>query len=108
VAAAVASRSLSATDADHHRHFVAAGEARRYALVQALNQLHAEKIAYRNDRAQRLHADHWDAIPRTPYRPPSLAFAWPRAQPALLALLAWLAILAAGLHLCGRWLERRA
>lgn len=108
VAAAVASRSLAATDADHHRHFVAAGEARRYALVQALNQLHAEKIAYRNDRAQRLHADHWDAIPRTPYRPPSLPFAWPRAQPALLALLAWLAILAVGLHLCGCWLERRA
>jgi ABC-2 type transport system permease protein len=108
IAAAIASRALSGTDADHHRHFVAAGESRRYALVQALNQLHAEKIAYRDDRAQRLRADHWTRIPRAPYAPPPLAFAWPRTVPALAALLLWLCLVAAALLVCGRRLERHA
>ncbi len=108
MAAGVASRSLAGTDADHYRHFVAAAERRRYALVQSLNHLHAEKIAYRNDREQRLHAGHWDKVPREEYAAPGLGFAAARLWPALLALLLWSALSGALLLWCGQRLARSA
>lgn len=108
MAAGVASRSLAGTDADHHRHFVAAAERRRYALVQSLNRMHAEKIAYQNDRGQRLHADHWDEVPREAYAVPGVEFAAARFGPALMALLLWFALSAALLAWCGQRLARSA
>lgn len=108
LAAGIASRSLAGTDADHHRHFVEASERRRYAMVQALNMLHAEKIRYDNDREQRLDAAHWRGIPRDDYVLPGLRTAAPRLQPALAALGAWLVVMAGLLAWCGRRLERGA
>lgn len=108
LAAGIASRSLAGTDGDHHRHFVAAAERRRYALVQSLNRLHSEKISYQNDREQRLHADHWDRVPRDAYVAPSLHFAAARLWPALAALLIWILLSSALLTWCGRRLERTA
>jgi ABC-2 type transport system permease protein len=106
LAAGVASRSLAATDADHHLHFVEAAENRRYAMVQALNTLHAEKIRHENDRGQRLHADHWRGIPREDYMPPGLHFAIARLWPAAAGLIVWLAVAILLLLWCGRRLER--
>lgn len=108
MAAGIASRSLAGTDADHHRHFVAAAEQRRYALVQALNRLHAEKIAYRNDREQRLQAGHWDSVPREDYAAPGLDFAARRWMPALMSLLLWSMLSALLLAWSGHRLERAA
>jgi ABC-2 type transport system permease protein len=106
LAAGIASRSLAGTDADHHRHFVDASERRRYAMVQALNTLHAEKIRFRNDREQRLDAGHWHGIPRDDYALPGLRAATSRLQPALAALGLWLVALSGLLAWCGKRLER--
>lgn len=108
IAAATVSRAFAATDFAHHRHFVDHAERRRYDTIQALNRLHAEKIRYRNDRDQRLHADHWDAIPREPYRFPDVAFAAERSLRPALALLCWIALVGALLVWRGRRLEREA
>jgi ABC-2 type transport system permease protein len=108
LAAAVASRSLAGTDADHHRRFTDAAERRRYQMVQALNRLHADEIRYENDREQRLHAAHWRDIPREDVASPGLRFAAPRLLPALAALLLWLSATLALLAWCGRRLERDA
>jgi ABC-2 type transport system permease protein len=108
LAAATASRALAGTDTDHHRDFVAAAERRRYAMVQALNRLHADKIRHHNDRMQKLDATHWREIPREDYAMPPLRFALARLQPAAVALLVWLALSIVVLAGCGRRLERGA
>jgi ABC-2 type transport system permease protein len=106
LAAATASRSLAGTDSDHHRDFVAAAEARRFAMVQALNRLHADKIRYENDRMQRLDAKIWRDIPRDDYSMPPLQFAMARLVPAVQALGVWLLLSLLGLLWCAKRLER--
>lgn len=100
------SRSAAGTDTDHYIHFLRAAEARRYAMVQALNTLHTEEIELENDPEQRLSAEAWDAIPRMDYAPPDARFALARSGGALAILLGWLLATAALLSWLTRRLER--
>lgn len=59
-----ASMRLAGSDPDTHRAFLAQAEAHRYAFVQALNVLHAERIHRVNDRDQKLSREDWRALPR--------------------------------------------
>lgn len=59
-----ASMSLAGTDPGTHRAFLVQAEAHRYAFVQALNVLHAERIQRVNDRDQKLSRDQWQTLPR--------------------------------------------
>ena len=74
----------------------------RYALVQHLNQLHADEVAHADDRyvaasgsdaptRKRIEADHWRESPQFDYRPPPLAASVGHAGTACLVLAAWAA-----------------
>jgi ABC-2 type transport system permease protein len=103
------SAALADTDRAAHERFLLAGEDYRYRLIQSLNRLHAEKVAYHDDRAQRLSADYWRALPRYRHPPaPLQQTIAQRAWPALAILAGWLgaAMLAAVWQ--ARRLERNA
>jgi ABC-2 type transport system permease protein len=108
LAARQATQALAGTDLAHHRAFLDQAEERRYATVQALNTLHARKIAALNDRDQRLDASHWRSIPRTPVALHSLQAAAPALAHHLLPILLWLGVLTLGAAWMGRRLERGA
>jgi len=103
-----AAQAFAGTDLAHHRDFLDQAEQRRFATVQALNQLHATRIAALNDREQKLDASHWAEIPRADIALPALR----QAAPALAATLApvgvWLLFGLLALAWLGRGLERRA
>jgi ABC-2 type transport system permease protein len=84
-----ASMRLAGSDPDTQRAFLAQAEAHRYAFVQALNVLHAEKIQHLNDRDQKLSTEEWKALPRFEFIAPARALnTTPLA--ALRALGLWL------------------
>ena len=100
------SSALAGTDGAGHARFLLAAERYRYALIQALNDLHAKEVAYHNDRGQRIGSEHWKHMPRFVYE------SVPRAGPAALlvacVLGGWALLLAlAGLRTARR-LERSA
>ncbi|MGW8391347.1 DUF3526 domain-containing protein [Pseudoduganella sp. HUAS MS19] len=102
------SAALADTDRAAHERFLLAGEDYRYRLIQALNRLHAEKVKYHDDRAQRISADYWRALPR--YRHPSSPLERTVAQrvwPALAILAGWLAAAVLAAAWAARSLERR-
>lgn len=101
------SAALAGTDRQSHERFLLEGEAYRYQLIQALNRLHAEHVAYENDRGQRISAHHWRALPAFAASAPDAgAVASQHAVPALAVLAGWLAVLAAFAVVAGRRLER--
>jgi ABC-2 type transport system permease protein len=98
------SAALADTDRGAHERFLLAGEDYRYRLIQALNRLHAEKVTYHDDRAQRLSANYWRALPRYSHPPAPLERTIAqRATPALAILAGWLA----AALLAAAWLARR-
>jgi ABC-2 type transport system permease protein len=98
------SAALADTDRAAHERFLLAAEDYRYRLVQALNRLHAEKVHYHDDRAQRISADFWRALPRYRHPPPPLASTIAlRAWPALAILAGWLG----AALLASAWAARR-
>jgi ABC-2 type transport system permease protein len=101
-------QAFAGTDLGHHRAFLDQAEQRRFATVQALNSLHAQKIKALNDRDQRLDASHWAAIPRAEIATPALAKAAPALDTALLQIGLWLLLALAALGFAGRRLERHA
>lgn len=103
-----AAQAFAGTDFAHHRDFLDQVERRRFAMVQALNALHAHEIAALNDRAQRLDAAHWAEIPRTPIVLSSLSETSSRWPQALVQIsIGWLLALVA-LAWTGRRLDRHA
>lgn len=98
------SMAMAGTSREHHEHFLASAEQYRFALIQALNDLHATEIRHEDDRAQRLSQDHWRHLPKFHYAPPELG-ATIRSQvlPGLYVMAAWLGALA----LAASWLARR-
>lgn len=103
------STTLANTDGASHAGFLLAAERYRYALIQALNRLHAQKIHYRKDRDQRLGSEHWKSMPRFAWQPDPLAALLARGVwPAAGVFTAWAALLALGAALVARRLERRA
>ena len=102
----VALRSLSGraagVDLEHLLHFLAEGEIRRYAMVQALNGLHAEKIRFENDRGQRLSASHWEELPRHEIRAPTLGDLPGGGAGDMAALCGWALLVLGALLFSGR------
>ena len=103
-----AAQTFAGTDLAHHRDFLDQAEQRRFATVQALNELHATRIAALNDREQKLDASHWADIPRDEITLPALGKAAPDLAITLSPVGLWLL---AGCWLfvrLGRRLEERA
>lgn len=102
------SQAFAGTDLAHHRDFLDQAERRRFATVQALNHLHATRIAALNDRDQKLDASHWADIPRAGIALPPLGATTPAWASTMSAVGAWLLLGLLGLVALGRRLERRA
>lgn len=101
------SMTLTGTSREHHQHFLVEAEKYRFALIQALNTLHAREVRYENDRAQRLDRSHWQQLPKFSYAPP-LQGDRIRAHvlPSLAILVLWLGGLIAAACRLGERLER--
>lgn len=107
LALAAASRAIAGTDLAHHHRFLEEAEAMRFAFVQGLNQVHAEKLAYADDirrsrdpeaeRRTRVSATHWQLLGRFRFEPEAAANRLARAATPGVMLLAWLGVLTAGL-----------
>jgi ABC-2 type transport system permease protein len=79
LAVAEASRVMAGTDLAHHHRFLQEAEALRYAFVQGLNKVHAEKLAYSDDvrrsgdasaeERTRVDPGHWRLLERFIFKP---------------------------------------
>lgn len=86
------SRACAGTDLKSHLHFLEQAESRRFELIQTLNQMHATKIDYANDREQRVQQQEIHALARTaithlPFRPDWQAIAVLSGWATLLLML---------------------
>lgn len=103
------SAALAGSDRESYERFLADAEKYRYALIQALNRMHAEQVHYRNDKEQRISQRNWQSLPRFAPAPRPFADTL-RGQvlPSLAVLAGWLAALMLALALLGKRLERKA
>jgi ABC-2 type transport system permease protein len=113
LAVAEASRAVAGTDLVHHHRFLLEAEALRYAFVQGLNKIHAEKLAYSDDvrrsgdalaeERTRVDATNWQLLERFRFEPDAAGSRITRAGPQWLMLCVWCVILAsAGFWAGGR------
>lgn len=102
-----AAQVFAGTDLAHHRNFLDQAEQRRFATVQALNDLHATQIAALNDRDQKLDAGHWAKVPRAEIDLPALRNTASTLATASAQLILWLLLGLTALVAIGRRLERR-
>ncbi|WP_448501246.1 ABC transporter permease [Sphingomonas sp.] len=111
------SMAAAGTDLDGHRRFLDQAEAYRYAFVQRLNQLQADKVDAALDkakgktaaaeRAARISSANFAAIPRFTFLPAKPSELVRAALPALTALIAWALVLAGILTFAARQLSRK-
>lgn len=102
------SMALAGTSREHHQHFLIEAEKYRFALIQALNDLHAKEVHYEDDRAQRINHDYWQNLPRFSYTPPDLLHSIKRHALTSIGILAlWLCALALAVNWFGKRLERK-
>jgi ABC-2 type transport system permease protein len=100
------SMALAGTDRGSHQQFLIEAEKYRFALIQALNRLHAEQVRYKNDREQRISHRHWQDLPRFAYQSPDLEqVVTDHVIPALAVLGLWLVLLGAGMVQLAKRLE---
>jgi ABC-2 type transport system permease protein len=113
LAVAEASRALAGTDLAHHHRFLQEAEALRYAFVQGLNKVHAEKLAYSDDvrrsgdasaeERTRVDASNWQLLDRFRFEPDAASSRIAQAGPQWLMLGLWCSLLlGAGLWAGGR------
>ncbi len=113
LAVADASRALAGTDLAHHHRFLQEAEALRYAFVQGLNKVHAEKLAYSDDvrrsgdasaeERTRVDATNWQLLDRFRFAPDAAGRRIAQAGPQWLMLCVWCVLLAgAGFWAGGR------
>ena len=110
------SMAASGTDLEGHRRFLRQAEAYRYAIVQRLNRLQAERLTYSDDsnrnsdpeagRRVRIDPGAWRQTPDFIYRPASTAESLAASTPGLLLLGAWLALAGGLAWAASRRLER--
>ena len=103
LAVADASRAVAGTDLVHHHRFLQEAEALRYAFVQGLNRLHAEKLSYSDDvrrsgdalaeKRTRVDANNWQLLERFVFEPSAASSRIAQAQPQWLMLGVWCAVL---------------
>jgi ABC-2 type transport system permease protein len=102
------SMGAAGTDLQAYQRFLAQGEQHRYALVQALNRMQAEKLTLatdRNTRESRIGKDHWQGLAAFRFDAEPAADILRRAVPMAAVLLAWLGALGAVLVLATRRLD---
>jgi ABC-2 type transport system permease protein len=102
LAVAEASRALAGTDLAHHHRFLQEAEALRYAFVQGLNKVHAEKLPYAVDirrsvdeeasRRTRMDASNWQLLDRFDFEPAAASKRIAQAGPQWLMLCTWFAV----------------
>ena len=106
------SMAASGTDLVNFRSFTEQGERYRYGLVQGLNRLQAEQLAYTDDttpgKENRISHDHWQAFPAFQFEEAPLADTLQRVAPAGAILLVWLFLLSGLAWLLGGRLGRIA
>jgi len=110
------SMAASGTDLEGHRRFLRQAEAYRYAIVQRLNRLQAERLTYSDDsnrnsdpaagRRVRIDPEAWRQTPDFVYRPASTAESLAASTPGLLLLGAWMALASGLAWAASRRLER--
>jgi ABC-2 type transport system permease protein len=103
LAVAEASRAVAGTDLAHYHRFLLEAEALRYAFVQGLNRLHAEKLAYSDDvrrsgdaqaeERTRVDATNWQLLERFRFQPDTAGSRIAQAGPQWLMLCVWCAVL---------------
>lgn len=111
LAVAEASRAVAGTDLAHHHRFLREAEALRYAFVQGLNQVHAEKLAYSDDvrrsgdasaeERTRVDATHWQLLDRFVFEPDAAGSRIAQAGTQWLMLGIWCVMLAGAGFLAG-------
>lgn len=85
------------TDLQAYRRFLEQAERHRYALVQQLNRLQAEKLTHATDRGSlsaRIGKEHWQDLAVFQFEAETPAATLRRAAPMALVLVSWLAALA--------------
>lgn len=101
------SMALAGTSREHHEHFLVESEKYRFALIQALNNLHAQEVRYESDRAQRISKSHWQHLPKFTTTPLSLQNTISKhVIPSLAILALWVGALAIAIAWSGKRLER--
>ena len=113
LAVADASRALAGTDLAHHHRFLQEAEALRFAFVQGLNRVHAEKLSFSDDIRRssdaqaeartRVDASHWRLLDRFVFEPDAAGSRLARSQSQWLMLCAWFAVLVGA----GAWVGGR-
>jgi ABC-2 type transport system permease protein len=103
LAVADASRAVSGTDLAHYHRFLREAEDLRYAFVQRLNQIHAEKLTYADDirrssdteaeRRTRVDAANWQLLERFRFQPDAAGIRIQQARTQWLMLGLWCALL---------------
>lgn len=111
LAVADASRALAGTDLAHHHRFLQEAEALRYAFVQGLNKVHAEKLAYNDDvrrsgdasaeERTRVDPTNWQLLGRFRFEPDAVGSRIARAGPQWLMLCVWCVLLVGAAVLVG-------
>ncbi len=111
LAVAEASRAVAGTDLAHHHRFLKEAEALRYAFVQGLNKVHAEKLAYSDDvrrsgdasaeERTRVDATHWQLLDRFVFEPDAAGSRIAQAGPQWLMLGIWCFMLTGAGFLAG-------
>jgi ABC-2 type transport system permease protein len=115
LALGAASRTLAGTDLATHHRFLRESEALRFDFVQALNDLHANGLAYADDIARssdpeaeqrtRVNASAWGLLDTFRFEPDPAATRVDRAALPLAMLLGWLALLGGAIVLGARRLS---
>lgn len=91
------SMAVAGSDFVAYEYFARQSEDFRYAMVQRLNDLHANEIKAANDRDQKVSHDIWDDFPAFEYREPTLGETVLGQIIPILSLLVWLGFAAAAI-----------
>ncbi|WP_338759047.1 DUF3526 domain-containing protein [Massilia sp. METH4] len=93
------SMAAAGTDLASYRGFLEQGERYRYALIQGLNRIQVDRLAYADDidarKDNRVSREHWGHFPEFRYEAPPLADTLGRVVPAGAALALWIVALGA-------------
>ena len=102
LAIAFVSRAIAGTDLSHYHHFQKQAESVRYAFVQGLNRVQAEKLSYQDDMNRnkdeasweraRVDASNWQVLDTFQFQTLSLSERISNAAVHIKILLAWLLV----------------
>lgn len=111
LAISLVSRSIAGTDLVHYHRFQAEAEDLRYAFVQGLNRVHAERLSYQDDinrnknEASRLRArvdsDNWQVLDTYQFETASLSERFSNTLSSMGVLVTWLLGMLSLLFWCG-------